>query len=258
MKWNNSLNSAITEENIKSLLSNRIPYIRIKKFISPLDVQTLISQIEKVGFNFYKNVSPPIGKIGVTVFENQKENKNHYFREGKIISANLFKQAPKHKEVMLKILHEIQEKSGYNSQIATDLKTNKSYFAGLIRLMQAGTLLHIDYAPFDARNFDINKITNQLACNVFLKTPKNGGEVVINNKHWNKNDEQYKINNSYGYDSLVVEKIQSVKIKPNTGDLILFNSRNYHQVLPNKNDDSNRLTLSCFAGLYNENLLFWS
>lgn len=245
MDWINE-NEQYASNNLGELIQNKVPFIRLKNFISTEDANLLLEQLELIGFDFYKNVSPPIGKLGVTVFENQDSPLN-YFKKSREILSNIKNSAPKHQKLLGKL---VQLFGAYGFSIFSE---NVDYFAGLIRIMKGGALLHIDYAPFDSEKYSINKIETQIACNIFLKTPKQGGELVVHNKKWQLEDEKLKKANSYGYNKKIVDNVELAKIKPEVGDLILFNSRNYHKVLPNGNLDENRITFSCFAGINKNN-----
>jgi len=71
----------------------------------------------------------------------------------------------------------------------------------------------------------------QYAWNIYLSDPGEGGECVVYNKPWEKADDQYIKGATYGYDHEVVKGAESIKIKPEPGMLLLFNSRNFHEVL---------------------------
>lgn len=239
MNWKEDQKS---KNNFGDLIENKVPFLRIKNFISNEEATLLLNQLNSIGFDYYKNVSPKIGKIGVTVFENQK-SPLEYFNSGSKIAKKIKISAPIHNKLMGRVIH-LFGLYGFNI-----LSREDDYFAGLVRIMKGGTLLHIDYAPFDAQSYDISQIETQIACNVFLKTPDHGGELVVYNRQWELEDEKLKEKCSYGYSKKVVENVEFDKIKPEVGDLILFNSRNYHKVLPNENLEDNRITVSCFAAI---------
>ena len=257
MKWRQHPDFDLSQENIGLLLNNEIPYIRESNFILPEEVKTLIKELNSIGFEYYENVEPPIGKIGVTVFENQNDPA-HYFKGALSSTSKLQRESEGHHNAMVRLIRTIGEKSRIRSAIAYDNTRDQLYFAGLVRLMKGGALLHIDYAPFDCKEYVVSKSINQLACNIFLQTPEGGGDVTVFNCPWTEPDENLKISGSYGYHPSVVEHKDSVTIQPKVGDLILFNSRNFHKVAPNRNLDDNRITISCFAGFFNGQLHFWS
>ncbi|MBD2521397.1 hypothetical protein [Nostoc sp. FACHB-133] len=66
-------------KNFQALLKNEIPSIRISQFASFEECHELAMAIEKVGFDFYRNVEPLIGRIGITQFEYRNRDKLGYF-----------------------------------------------------------------------------------------------------------------------------------------------------------------------------------
>lgn len=129
------------------------------------------------------------------------------------------------------------------------------YFAGLIRHINVA-LLHLDFAQLDAPDWKIGCCMEQLSWNLYIRVPKSGGECIVHNRQWCTNDEKYKLPNSYGYDPSLVENSQTKYIAPVLGDLVLFNSRNFHQVLPGQGE---RITMSSFIGrVPTGDLVFWS
>ena len=101
--------------------------------------------------------------------------------------------------------------------------------------------MHPDYAPFLEKDWFIKNITKQLAWNIYLDMPKEGGETVVYNKPWVKEDDRFIEGSSYAYDKKVVEDCKMDKIKPLSGDLVFFNSRNFHEVFSGR--DGNRWTM---------------
>lgn len=257
MKWSlTETDCNLSLENLKNLADNRIPYIRVKNFIKKEDLEILLQQLDIVGFDYYQNVNPPIGKIGTTVFENQDSCPTYFDMSRKILNK-LSIYAPEHKKAVESLKKRLT-KLGLSQKHGNP---SEEYFTGLIRIMRNGALLHIDFAPFDAKNYSIKNIRFQIACNIFLKLPQNGGgHTIVYNRQWHHQDELYKMKNSYGYLEDVVELKDSVNIIPEAGDLILFNSRNFHEVKPNKSVEDDRITLSCFAGIDAEQktIEFWS
>jgi 2OG-Fe(II) oxygenase superfamily len=254
-KWATLQDSVFTAETLEALFRNDIPAIRISQFGTVEECNKLAEAAEFIGFDFYENVKPPIGRIGITQFEFGNSRKLGYFdavqqaeyRKQRIVSLafdpleRLTKLLQQHTSIQVGIAQE----NGYLGQ----------YFAGLIRHINVA-LLHLDFAQLDAPDWEIGNCVAQLAWNLYLKVPKNGGECVVHNRQWCMNDEQYKLPSSYSYDANLVKDSEVKYITPVLGDLVLFNSRNFHQVLPGEGE---RITMSSFIGkMPKGNLVFWS
>lgn len=103
----------------------------------------------------------------------------------------------------------------------------------------------------------MHSLQAQLACNVYVDVPDNGGNLQI----WEQDvtaDEFDKLRGkSYGIEP---EKLGAPTIEVNleSGDLVFFNSRKMHAVTASP--DRARLSVSCFIGYTgcHEPLIFWS
>jgi len=152
--WITQNDRALSKENLMALFENRIAAIRIPNFATESDCNELVKSANRVGFDFYENVYPKIGRIGITQFE-LKDRKHEYFQNApqaitKIqnITSNGFSPLNKLSEL-------IRGKCGLESEIAKE--EEKTYFAGLTRHINKA-LLHIDFGPFDGPDWE-NQIT---------------------------------------------------------------------------------------------------
>ena len=135
-------------------------------------------------------------------------------------------------------------------------ENEKNYFVGLMRQINSTALIHADYAPFDAPGWSIGEINAQLAWNLCVVEPESGGDCIVHNKKWEREDEALKQQNSYGYSREVVDNTEKFLIKVKVGDAYLFNSRNFHEVTKSS---GTRTTVSSFIGrTKTENLIMWS
>lgn len=254
-KWATLDDSIFNNQTLEALFRNDIPAIRISQFATLEECQKLAQAAEFVGFDFYENVEPPIGRIGITQFEFGNSRKLEYFaavhqaasRRQQIVSLSF---DPLERLAML-----LRQHTSSKVGIAQENDNLGKYFAGLIRHINVA-LLHLDFSQLDAPDWEIGHSVAQLAWNLYLKVPKHGGECVVHNRPWCVNDEQYKIPGSYSYDTNLVKDSEAKYITPVLGDLVLFNSRNFHQVLLGEGE---RITMSSFIGkMPKGNLVFWS
>lgn len=252
--WGSTEDSVLSEASLTALLNNDIPSIRIKNFATSDECNHLVESAKKFGFDFYKNVSPPIGRIGITQFEN-KATKSEYFQKSCEANTNLANICSSNFNPVARLMEYLEKIAGFSACLAMENDQDR-YFAGLIRQINTA-LLHIDYAPFDGTEWAIGKISSQLAWNLYLTPVEDGGECVVYNRPWRESDEKFKVNGSYGYDHEVIKAADMKKIKPVIGDLVFHNSRNYHLV---NQGIGERLTISSFIGQYpdSKSLIFWS
>ena len=133
-------------------------------------------------------------------------------------------------------------------------------FAGIIRKASNGIGRHVDYAPMNSPNYYIAKIDAQLAWNLFVDSPEEGGVTTIYNKPWDvevKKEEEPP--NSYDLADDHILNAETFSYKPITGDVVIFNSRNPHEVSSGISTENDRLQIGSFIGrLPNRDMILWS
>ncbi|NBD31407.1 MAG: hypothetical protein GVY17_00140 [Cyanobacteria bacterium] len=92
---------------------------------------------------------------------------------------------------------------------------------------------------------------NQIAANIYLQTQPEGGELMLWDHKCNTQTEYDALRDGDSY-ALDATKLSApaISIKPEAGDLILFESTRVHAVRPGK--CCSRITMSTFIG-YNKN-----
>ena len=120
--------------------------------------------------------------------------------------------------------------------------------AGVAREPNQGFIVHFDDAQREfAGNFLDANLIGQFAFNLYLSVPESGGETVIWRHRWQPGDETHRLPDSYGYDDLVVDDAELFVLKPEVGEALLFDPRNFHAVRPSR--DSRRIALGFSIGL---------
>lgn len=254
-EWQTLNDWEMNSKNFQALLRNEIPSIRISKFASEEECNKLALAIEKIGFDFYKNVLPPIGRIGITQFEHRNRDKSEYFEAVKKAKETYEQVTSLSFDPLKRLMTILRQNASSKVQIAYENEAYGYYFAGLIRHINIA-LLHLDFAQLDAPNWAIENIISQLVWNLYVKAPSQGGVCKVYNRQWQPEDEKYRTPGSYGYDYSLVATSEVKHNIPLTGDLVIFNSRNFHEVVPAIGE---RITISSFIGKMPEgDLVFWS
>lgn len=260
MTWQIVETQTLTHEMLRDLYDNEIGAIKVPGFVSPEICDLAMRGIYERGFDYYKDVVPKIGKIGITQFEHRysQEKKKAYFDKAQIANEARQLSFQYSGDFLSKVMDLVND--GWNGKvgIAVEKETNKEYFAGLVRIMHRA-LLHLDWGPFDGPEWEIGKISAQIAWNIYVQMSDIGGEIVVYRRLWEPSDEALKIPDSYGYSPDLVKDCEYVELLPAQGDLVLFNSRNFHEVKQTNGEDE-RVTNSSFIGLMKDSneLIFWS
>ncbi len=119
-----------------------------------------------------------------------------------------------------------------------------SYFAGSFRNVMTLGHIHFDFAPFEAVGWNIDAVESQLSWNLYLNQPM-GGELRVYNRAYQPADEALRVPKQYYYENAVVAGVEQFTYHPKIGDVVIFNSRNFHEVTQVTGD---RYSLSSFIG----------
>jgi len=261
MKWQVDTTKKVDKTLLIKLLDNEIAAIIVPGFVSEEVCKLAANGILAHGFDYYETVYPMVGKVGLTQFEYDYslEQKKTYFANVPLANATrkeMFRDSGDFLPLVISYL-----KDAWRGDVDIALENmQEPYFAGLVRVMSNPLLLHYDWAPVDGPTWTISHISAQITWNIYIQTPTTGGSTIVYNRPWrDESDERYAIPKSYEYDVAAVRGVDSVKILPQVGDLVLFNSRNFHEVKESQGE-TKRISVSSFIGLLKDQdkLVFWS
>lgn len=251
----------LTRQAMLDLFENRIPYIRLAGAVTPEHCERLAKGCEAVGFEYYDDIVPPVGRIGVTQYEYRHRDKAEYFKAARSAEH-------KHRQIVnmagcdpLGDFVADLCRLGLSVHLAREDKLGVEYGSRLVRQIPMAKL-HMDFAALCAQGWDIGQVQQQLTFNLYLREPEVGGECLIFNRVWELADDatldEVQPLSSYGYPPTVVEGVRSRCVRAQRGDIVLFNTRNFHQVAPSSGPVT-RLSLTTFFGrLKSDEVVFWS
>lgn len=256
-------NSAEASELLPVLASNEIAAIQIAQFLDRRDLDTVIENMKNQEIAWYANKENQQGRIGInaTGFGYEAGGKQRYF--------DLTPEAAKSRDEIFEGASNPIDKiitffssNGYQASVATEPDMQDApYFAGLVRAMGAKSTLHFDYAPNQLPGWSVADADEQYGLVLYLQMPTEGGELTVYNRPWQPEDE---LNNNdigqkgtYGFTEDFLEGVPHTTIMPSAGDLVVFKSRNFHQV-GEINSDKPRLGLTTFMSLKDRSLSLWS
>ena len=228
----------------------------IPGFATRTECASLVGQSNKLGFHPYQYVDPPIDRIGVTVFEYDKIGMASYFREAEIarrLQREIFASSF---DPLARFISTVGANHPGSVGIATDSRMGQ-YYAGLVRRIEAGTMLHIDFASAEQPDWQVASVRSQLAWNLYVDLDETGaGSTHVYNRPWTSALERFKIPDSYGYRHELLEGSQHFTYRPTLGDVLIFNTRNFHEV---DRSNGNRVTVTSAMGLFDDGALkLWS
>lgn len=249
----------ITKNDLERLIRNDIQALRIPNFIDKAACEVISRGLKSHGYNDYLN-APSVGRIGMSYFEtgHKQELVDFYFSNA-VANIEALRRAcypyPCPIDTLRCVLDE-KWLAGCNLQTLYDQKM----FVGLSRSMKPGIPLlpHHDMFSRHAPNTpEANSLISQFGINVYVDVPEVGGELAMWMDEISDQEFLQKRGEQYAMPLGLLDEPDFV-VKPKNGDLIFFNARKLHAVLPGEGTD--RLTLSAFFGYrgMDRNLTVWS
>jgi hypothetical protein len=253
--WAGMESSHLSRNTLFDLFNNFIPFIRVAHFAAVDECEAVVREACLNGFSPYSGVEPRIIRIGCTVFEYDSISKDSYFRDAltaKAVQERIFGASC---NLVARMIKFIADQTGLTVGVAQD-REGRFYYAGLIRRIEDGTLLHIDYAPAEQTDWSVCDVVAQLSWNVYLRiSNRDDGHTHVFKRQWTSDDMAHR-EGSYGFKQSIVEGSAKATFKPQVGELILFNTKNYHRVDSTKGE---RVTVTSALGLMpNGQLVLWS
>ncbi|KAI1106531.1 hypothetical protein F4804DRAFT_300304 [Jackrogersella minutella] len=252
--WSTLEDQPLTYRSVKNLLENTIPTIRQRNFLSNDECKKLVEIIKDHGVGFYnkKVVFPPLGSVGISQFDHDKETYLSGVERASSLQKRFIEEG--NVDVVGRVASALQEATGIEARVARE--DGRPYFAGMLRVVSNYIQIHSDYGPFDGSDWEIGAITGQLSWNILLRQV-HGGDTIIYDRQWNgaaDNAAFRKAFPSYAFQPLTVQGRIPKTLPAIEGDLTFFNSRNFHEVKPcdmrhDHPEDDIRYTMSSFVGL---------
>jgi hypothetical protein len=240
------------------LFDNAIGGVRIRGFISAELAAALVRAVDARGFDYYKDVDPPIGRIGITQYEHRADEagRSDYFRLAAAASQRRRRMFASCEDPVELVLDHLAQAWPSSVSLATE-DDGSVYFAGLVRMI-GSALLHCDWARLDAPGWRIGQVNAQITWNIYCSRADTGGDTLVYDRPWSPDAEDALIEGSYGYRPELVRDAAVVRFAPEPTDLVLFNSRNFHLVEAGSGG-SPRITVSSFVGrMPDRSLVLWS
>lgn len=257
MSWEVSAAAELSKDGIEALLANDIAAIRVPAFVPETVCSEATAAINAHGFDWYEKLEPPLGRIGITQYEN-REHKADYFDQAPGTHAVRRGIFGANGDPLALVLTALNASWPGGASIASEPGLG-SYFAGLIRITVGGIGLHCDWGPQDGAGWSIDAVDGQLAWNIYYDLTESGGETTTFRQPWTPELEEYADSAAFGYylpESVATCPCQ--EIAPRRGELVLINSRNLHSVAAAVGRGT-RISASSFVGrLPDGSLALWS
>ena len=256
--WNPKIISVNDDNSVDPLnliKSGQIPALIFKNFYPHESCDKVSNRVEE----YYSENKFGDKKIGASLVS-LRNDKGRYF-----------KMADSNRTIIRSIFHGIQDpRKKIHSEIKKIAKIesidiakecSSRYACGVIRIhnKESKSSLHRDNVNFEAPNFIVSKLENQVSFVLPFQSSSKGGELEIFHQSWEPKDEKFRRIDFGYYDDVIMPNTESVSIKPTKGDLIIINPNFYHRIKPVLGGRL-RITLNMFGGFIpgKNEILTWS
>lgn len=257
--------ASLTHDAIKRLMEDETLVLIIKNYYSTQLAKKLANQFiqsekleqythEVVYDNELKQEYFGVDRVGFPfnlIYDNDQNDSLalKYYAEAPVNMARIRSYTAPALTPIDKLRLELDEKYLHGAMVAR-FQTQKM-LAGIGRVTHAA-LSHLseDEPHFDALPEKFCQLDGQFACNIYLTVPKKGGELEV----WDVKPMSPLATAPANWRKQLP---QSVTLKPNEGDLILFNCRRPHAIRRFKGEP--RVTMQTFIGYRKtQPLLIWN
>lgn len=253
------ISQSLRIEDLKALAGGQIYVLRIPSFVSEQVSAHIAEGLKITGYNDYLN-APQVGRIGMSYFETAQDPKiiDYYF-DNALKNLNILRIACQPYACPMDTFRCLVDEVWPEGCLLQTLYGRKM-FVGLSRCMKPGIPLKAHHDMFARHAPDAAEtvsLINQFAINIYAAVPEKGGEIAIWDDEISDSDFLSRRGSDYAI-PLELLPPHDFAVKPETGDLILFNARKLHAVLPGAGVD--RITISGFLGYRGDKapLTVWS
>lgn len=250
----------LTDENLNLLLDFKIPGIIIKDFL-PQDICAVVAdRLRASSFENYSHLKDiPVHQVGLCHNQWAKDDKAIYFdkkAEAQEVINGIY--AGLNIDPVAMVIDAIANKTKRRAGVFEEPEFG-DYFAGAFRSFRGHGKLHADHAPSHIQQpWAVTEISRQMTWNIYYSMLNSGGELVIYDTIHTAENDSMKVPGEYFFPYEVLEhEKKCLRVTPKVGDLILFNTQNFHEILGNT--DGYRISQTSFVGLKKDGSLgLWS
>ncbi len=250
--------SELLEKDLVDLFTGKSLMLRIYPFIDEMTCKRWRLPLENSAeLGRYSNaLDVSVNRIGMTLFETENDaaKMDAYFESALGLYDLIDKIIDSDGSNPLRSLHADLE-NAWTKGSRVETINGRMMNPGIIRSFEAnpegGLPPHMDALYKDLPMCsEFAEMKSQLAANLYLSTPEEGGELEV----WNYTPSLEELETLYSgdYDFIDRNKIplSPAVVKPRVGELILFRSNCIHCVKPSRG--GMRTAASCFIGYYDE------
>ena len=249
----------LTKENLNLLLEFKIPGIVVESFLPEQTCALVASRLRELSFGNYEHLKDiPVQQVGLCHNQFAHDDKAVYFGK-KDQAQKMIDQVYEGLSIdpVRMVIDAIAQRASREVDVFDEPGFGK-YFAGAFRSFRGHGRLHVDHAPSHIRKpWAVTEIRRQMTWNIYYSMHDTGGELVIYDTIHTPQNEAMKVSGDYYFPYDVLESDSCIRTIPKVGDLIIFNTQNFHEILGNT--EGRRISQTSFIGLKADGSLgLWS
>ncbi len=238
--------SEISKKDIESLISGKIPAIIIQNFFKKNQCEEITKKIGTIEHERFQDKK--LKHIGPFLMAYSTRKKSYFESAKKFqkIFNNIFLNQP---EPSGKI-HSLFKNLFSNYSISLAEENKQKYSSLIIRIHENGKSIpiHKDNVKYEGTDYNLSEIDYQLSCVLHLQESDDGGDLIIYDKNWKKEDEKFR-QIEFGYSAKLVCTSKFCRISDiKRGDLVIINPNYFHQVTKIQGATP-RISLGMFIGI---------
>ena len=250
--WESEEIYELSYSSLVALIENRIPAVRIGSFADTHETDALVTGLLE---HVCRTSSiREVTRLGISQYEQGvRVSKDNYFKLARRLEPEFAQIYVESFSPLQRLICQLQE-NGFDASVMSEPGMG-NYFAGNGKLRNGYSPVHVDFASQDSAGWAIAGAGAQLAWNLYLRVPAEGGELLLWDKHWQPEDDSYQVEDNYFYDDAVVRNARMLRVSVSPGEAIIINSRNFHAV----SEAQDRLAFGSFISVFEgDRLRLWS
>lgn len=248
---------ALTRDHLLRLAVGTVGSVLVKCFLPREYCRDIMQALKDIPLPSYDQdlIYPPILKLGPAAYDFYGANRLEagyweHARRAVRLRRNLYQGT----DPMERAIDEVRR--AWDGPVEPARSGGRPMFAGMIREIPEGAKLHFDEITRESPGTLDQTPASFLSLNWYLSMPESGGETSVYKHPWRPADERFR--DGYGYSEEVVAGDPVATMRPETGDALIFDTRNLHLVRP-IGGLGRRVSLSFFLGITGQgSLQLWS
>jgi hypothetical protein len=247
----------LTRDHLVRLAAGVVGAVHIKGFGTAEECDAVVRGLDNCPMSSYDEeiVVPRIPKLGPAAYD-------HYdaFGLGEAYWRDA-EESRRHRSTLLDGADPLdlavdRVRRAWGGTMTPALTGGREMFAGMIRETTGGMRMHWDEIARELPGALDEPVVAQLVFNWYLSMPEGGGSTTVYRRRWQPGDER--VRDGYGYAEEIAATEPGVTVRPEAGDAVLFDPRNYHAVRGNEGP-GRRVAIAFFLGVTAAgSLTYWS